>query len=211
MAPKKGPPPNPEDNWATSTAKKLLKEDILSGRVTYSMKASVVKPMRPEYAKWIMKNFRTNLNTLRDGIARDQRRMLVDCEAYGHDLAIVKEKRQTEIKTPFYRTPAKPLLKQDVYNGAHLALVQGKKITPKQLYKSRPEYQAAATMEEFRGYLYQEIKKKSKIETKVRIGKKKLSGKRGGEAKDHLVKLVKDYEDTMEKAAEQLRRETWKK
>ncbi|CAB9521295.1 unknown protein [Seminavis robusta] len=196
-----------DEEWGKSKAKKLLKDDIISGRVTDEMKPSEVKAMRPEFAKWKKERFASNLGTLKEGIARDFGRMLRDCEFYGIDIAIVKEMRKKEGKVPFYRSAAKPLLMQDIDDEVHLTEIEERMISPKEIYYSRTEYQRYATLDEFRGYLYQEIKKREKIEVKIRYGKKKLRG-RAGEATPALIELIGNVEKRNEEKLEQKR--AWK-
>ena len=88
---KKDDPKDPEANWATSKARILLKDDIIAGRVTNKMTNAQVKAMRPEFAKWPVRNYGTNLKSLKDAVARDHGRMLWDCQFYGNDIAIVKK------------------------------------------------------------------------------------------------------------------------
>jgi hypothetical protein len=110
-----------EKKWKDSVAKRLLREDIISGVVLASMAAKDVYDMRPEYKKWSYKNFPANLRNLRKAIANSYARMLSDCEAYGHDRALLMTLRAGENPQdiPWHKSEAKQLLKQDIDDGKH--------------------------------------------------------------------------------------------
>ena len=95
-------------------------------------------------------NFCRNLRTLRAAIDRDRDRMLKDVQSYGPDRAIVNAMRASDpnYKTPWYKSDAFKLLKQDVQDEVQ------KKMKPKQLHASRDEY-SAFDLNEFRPHIYQ--------------------------------------------------------
>jgi hypothetical protein len=104
-----------QEKWKDSEAKSLLRLDIISKRAPPSMTAKEVYAMRPEYKKFPIKNFKTNLTNLRTAITANYERMQVDCEAYGNDRAILKMSAATDpTKLPWHKSEAKKLLKQHV-------------------------------------------------------------------------------------------------
>lgn len=190
-----------EESWAKSKAKKLLKEDIIAGKVTEEMHWSNVYEMRPEYKKFKAERFGPNLKTLREGIARDYARMLKDVDWFGHDMALVKQLRAADSGSiPWHKSDAKYLLDDDITNEVHLKINSetGMKNTPQDMHKSRPEYQQYP-LGVFRGHLYQEIKRREKLESKARFGKKKYRCPAGA-ATDALVKMASEYDKTTEEA-----------
>jgi len=170
------PPPQPNhgsrsrpddgEKWAESKSKALLRSELLSGTITPEMKPRDVFALHPEeHGKWNYGNWSTNLRTLRAAIDRDRGRMQRDVISYGHDLATVKALRAPTDKTPWHRSPAFRLLKQDIDDGKH------KQMKPKELYESRPEYHTDFTLEEFRKHIYQE--NDSRPKRKIRFERKK--------------------------------------
>jgi hypothetical protein len=128
-----------EKNWKDSEAKRLLREDIISGVVQASMAAKDVYDMWPEYKKWAFKNFQTNLKNLCKAIANSYTPMLADCKAYGHDQTLLMTLRADENTQdiPWHKkSEAKKLLKQDIDDGKH------KQMKPEVLHGTRDEYQA---------------------------------------------------------------------
>ena len=87
--------PEPEDeSWANSEAKRVLRADVIAGRVKKHMKPKEVIEMRPRlFGRW-KKTFGTNLRNLREALARDYSRMLDDCQWHGHDAAVLVEHRK---------------------------------------------------------------------------------------------------------------------
>lgn len=185
-----------EDVWRTCTARKLLKDDIIMGRVLPQMDATEVYATRTEFMKFPLKRFKPNLQNLRAAIARDYRRMCRDCEFYGHDLALLKEIRANDLPRaiPWHKSDAKPLLEKDIQGKVHLNILEnGEKLTPKQFYQTRVEYRAF-TLDVFRNHIYQELKRLEKNESKIRFGKKK---KRlpATEALPHLLAMIDPQEE----------------
>jgi len=154
-----------DEDWANSKAKSILRTGILSGEITAEMKPKEVFDLNPaEHGKWNYQNWSNNLRALRQAIERDRERMQRDCISYGHDLAIIKSMRDKNKPTPWHRSEASPLLKQDVKDGKH------KQQKPEELHKSRPEYQAFG-LSEFRNHIYQE--KDAEPKRAIRFEKKK--------------------------------------
>ena len=134
--------------------------------ITPEMSPRAVFDLHPEeHSKWNYKNSSSNLRTLRAAIDRDRGRMQRDAIAYGHDLESVKALRAPTDKTPWHRSPAFRLLKQDMDDGKH------KQMKPKDLYESQPEYHTNFTLEEFRKHIYQEIDSRPKRD--IRFERKK--------------------------------------
>ncbi|CAB9531365.1 hypothetical protein SEMRO_3464_G348310.1 [Seminavis robusta] len=98
-------------------------------------------------------------------VLRDYDRLLVDCEAYGHDMAIILQMRKDNppVQVPWHRSEAKPLLEKDIDEKKHLEIdpETGEKIKPRQLYQSRVEYREYK-LKVFRDHLYQEVKKRER-------------------------------------------------
>jgi hypothetical protein len=182
---------NKEEVWRTSTAKRLLKDDIIEGRIMPNMDANQVHQMRPEFQKFPLKRFKPNLENLRRVIARDYSRMCRDCEYYGHDIGLLLDLRQNEPprQIQWHKSDAKALLEKDIKNSVHLkVMADGKKIAPKQLYETRVEYRAFP-LAVFRNHIYQEVKRLEKIESKIRFGKKKQR-RPASAASPHLMEMI---------------------
>jgi len=146
--------PKPEP-WAKSEAKRMLKDDIVTGVVKPFMKPREIFLSRPEFMEYESTNFTTNLRTLRDGINKDQKRMQKDCEYYGHDRALLVDLRQTKppAKDPaksWHKSVARTLLKADITAGKHTQM------KPSALYMSRREYQMYDPTV-FRKHIHQEV------------------------------------------------------
>lgn len=152
---KKGIQPWGDKCWA----KKLLRDDILAGAVTFDSNPQDVYNMRVEYKPYEFNAFKKNLANLLEAIKRDSLRSRFDCELYGHDLAVLKQMKRdraaanpdNETASPlkWHHSPAKKLLHKDVLVAALMEL------TPTQLHKTRPEYMAF-DLKIFRNHLYQE-------------------------------------------------------
>jgi hypothetical protein len=159
-----------EKKWKDSEAKRLLREDIISGVVLASMAANEVYDMRPEYKKWPYKNFQTNLRNLRKAIAHSYERMLADCEAYGHDQALLMTLRadNNPQDVPWHKSEAKTLLKQDIDDGRH------KQMKPEAVHGMREEYQAFP-LKTFRNHIHQEVDSRAKRAHRFAKKKKRAS------------------------------------
>jgi hypothetical protein len=141
-------PPIP---WTKSNAKELLRQDIIDDKVPAHWPAHMVQKMRPEYQEYDLKNFGPNLNTLRDAVRKDYNRMLADCEYYGHDLALLKDKPPKARAYPnWHQSSARLLLKSDTKVGKHKAM------KPKELHMTKAEYQEFP-LEVFRKHIYQDV------------------------------------------------------
>ena len=141
-------------DWRKSAAKRLLKNDIISGAVLPNDKAKDVWLMRPEYSAYHPRNFATNLRNLRNVISRDIARANIDYEAYKHDRLIVQSNIVNSVPV-WHRSLAAKLLKQDMKDKKHIG------IKPAELYKSRVEYQCFS-QKTFWNHIYQENPRKDR-------------------------------------------------
>jgi hypothetical protein len=177
------------ETWIKSKARKMLFEDIVAGRVTATMDPDAVHKSRPEFFKWPRRRFVPNLESLKAQIARDYSRMLKDLEYYQHDVEKLKDQRLGDppSKIPWHKSEAKKLLEQEIDNGV---LEQDPKPTPSKMYNGKAEYQQF-TLDQFRNHIYQEVKRREKIESKARFGKKKMRNPQET-VRPELLLLVKE-------------------
>jgi hypothetical protein len=147
---------NEPSPWKTSRAKMLLRQDILDGKVVDSLMPKQVFGMRPEYEPYGLKNFRSNLKSLRGSIKDNIAKADSDSAALAHDRRIRPLPTQTSKGYPRWDgSDAQRLLKEDTDKGltdAH---------TPSELRLKRPEYQAFP-LNIFRDHINQE--KRSRVE-----------------------------------------------
>lgn len=150
MARKKKP------SWRKSDAKRLLRDDIISGAVPSGMKPKDVYEMRPEYKEWPYKNFPTNLSNLREKISTEYEKALINLATYGHDMARLRTLRAGQPQVVlWHQSNAKWMLIQDINMGKH------KQILPSELRMTRAEYQMF-DLKTFRNHIYQEVDKRMK-------------------------------------------------
>ena len=159
------------EKWAKSTAKQVLKKDILLGVVTPEMDAATVYESRAMYKDYKLPNFTQNLASLIKVVQRDVARMQQDCEAYGHDRAILAKLKAESNEPPsplsWHRSKARLTLKDDMQANVH------KNKTPKEMWSDpeKPEYREF-DLKVFRKAIYSAEDKASKKE--FRFAKKKL-------------------------------------
>jgi hypothetical protein len=142
------------EKWISSSPKKLLAKDIISGATPYTMHWTQVYLQRPEYSQLTVRRlFGSRLKSLRlqistaKGIAVDEEAALV------HDRALFPTPTHNYRGEPRWEgSEAERLLKQDVANGVH------KTMTPKELHEIRPEYSTNYSLAVFRGHIYQEVR-----------------------------------------------------
>jgi hypothetical protein len=155
--------------WIHSAAKKSLRTDIILGKVTENCDPKDVYRMHTSYKGFPFENFKTNLQSLLKAVAKDIARMQHDCEAYGHDLAVVRDLRSEEEPgsrpLSWHLSEAREFLKEDMAAGKHNHL------KPKDLWLSRPEYQVF-DLEPFRKAIHSAVDKKAKL--LFRMEKKKF-------------------------------------
>jgi len=138
--------------WKASKVKKHLRDDILAGKVPEMMSAREVFVMRQEYKRYAFKNFSTNLRNLRKAIKTGQEKADSDNAALTHDRLIHSVGSETAKGCGYARwegSDAEWFLKEDVDVRKH------KNIAPRDLHKTRPEYQAFP-LKVFRDHVHQE-------------------------------------------------------
>jgi hypothetical protein len=143
-----------EKNWKNSIARKLLEEDLRSGKIP--LEGDVMKPQdvflqRPEYAEFCeYEDFPRRLRELRKQISRKNERALVAANALSHDRRIYpKERTDKTGKVRWEGSEAERLLRLDIDAGKHETMA------PKLLYAERREYQEFP-LKVFRNHIYQE-------------------------------------------------------
>lgn len=142
--------------WINSQAKILLRHDIVHGVVDAQMASRDVYQMRDEYSEFKYENFRTNLKSLRETVAKNIAQMQMDSLFFGHDKSIMmNERRNAPKRLLWIESLAPSLLKQDIDEGLHNHL------TPAELYASRVEYQTFP-LQVFRNHIYQEVDTRTK-------------------------------------------------
>jgi hypothetical protein len=157
------------EEWIKSRGKEMLRDEIIKGTVTKMSNPSTVHQSNKEYSKWPLQNFKTNLKNLLEAVALDYQRMAEDCDAYGHDIALLQDLRQDDPPdepTPWHKSEAKLFLSKDIDNGKHTAM------PPTTLWESRIAYMEFP-LKTFRDHIYQEVKRREGLETKARFKKKK--------------------------------------
>ena len=149
-----------DDKWIHSAAKKSLRTDIILGKVTENSNPKDVYRMYTSYKGFPFENFKTNLQSLLKAVAKDIARMQHDCEAYGHDLAVVRDLRSDEEPgsrpLSWHLSEARVSLKEDMAASKH------KELTPKELRLTRDEYQVFG-LEPFRKAIHAAEDKKAKL------------------------------------------------
>jgi hypothetical protein len=146
MVKKNEPSPVP---WKDSDAKKLLRQDILDGKVVDSMMPKEVLVMRPEYEPY-RKNFGSNLRSLQKMIRENQAKADSDSAALAHDHRIRPPAAYTSKGYPRWDgSDAQRLLKKDIDAGLTRSL------KPSLLHDSRVEYQVFP-LKVFRDHIQQE-------------------------------------------------------
>ena len=160
-------PTRKKQKWISSKAKRLLRDDIISGAVTADMPAKDVYNMRPEYQEWPEKNFPTNLKNLLTKIGEDYEKARVDQMAYDHDLAHLRTLRAGQTQTlQWHRSDAKWMLIQDINMGKHELM------KPAELRLTRAEYQEF-DLKTFRNHIYQEVDKRMKRQFRFELKQKR--------------------------------------
>lgn len=170
---------NAED-WKSSNAKKLFKQDIRDGKVTRTMKLKQVYAMHDEYKAYKYENFRANLLALKKKIQGNQDRARDDALALEQDLNLYPRAENTSRGYPHWDTSAaNRRLKRDFDRG----LIDT--MTPKQLWRSHEAYQVFS-YKLFRKHIGQELRKREQSSywsyiahmNREKKSKKKKSNKR---------------------------------
>ena len=71
--------------WANSEAKAILREAIIAGDIPKEWDAEMVQQLHEKCQDYKLSNFKTNLKSLREAIAKDYERMSTDSDAFWHD------------------------------------------------------------------------------------------------------------------------------
>jgi hypothetical protein len=145
-----------ETKWRESTAKELLVQDLISGKIPLEGKRDAKKHYnsRPEFQRFEYKNFRTNLQTQRSLIINDKASAQFDIDAVARHERICPAKSHNNRGEPqWVGSTAEGLLRVDMAAGKHL------RMTPMQLYMSKDEYQVHKE-EVFRKRIYQSERKR---------------------------------------------------
>jgi hypothetical protein len=145
--------------WQDSKAKKVLREDIISGFVPSSMSAKEVykdpREGRKElYAPYKFDNFTTNLRNLRKSIATLQKLAAEDSDALERELLLYPEAAMDPRGYPRWnRSKAQASLEQDV-----TAIIAGTLERPKisAMHASREEYRVFP-LTVFRDHFFKEL------------------------------------------------------
>jgi hypothetical protein len=141
-------------SWKNSIAKKLLEEDLRSGKIPLdgnAMKPKEVYEERPEFAEFCeYKHFPRRLRELHQQISRKNDRALTAADAVAHDRKIYSEEDSKQTgKARWEGSEAERLLRLDMDAGKHEVMA------PHLLYEERLEYREFP-LDVFRGHIYQE-------------------------------------------------------
>jgi hypothetical protein len=154
MPPKKkkdDPPPV----WRNSMAKKLLEEDLKSGRIPIDHDPEDVYLQRTEFFDFEYEHFRARLRDLRDVMINHLDRAASDSAALAHDRQAACYPKPTHDhrgKLRWEGGEAERLLRIDMENGKH------KRMKPELLHITRGEYQHY-TLPVFRCHIDQEVRR----------------------------------------------------
>jgi len=165
-----------EEEWQYSYAKKLLTEDLLSGKIpldSESMTPQEAYLQRPEYADSDpnYKRFPNRLRALREQLLSKNDRADADREAFLHDRKLhPKPARNHRGELRWEGSEAERLLRLDMDAGKHETM------TPMQLHQSRKEYNdedEGYPLKVFREHIHQEVRcRKFQHYLKVKAEKK---------------------------------------
>lgn len=184
--------------WAGSEGRRMLKEDILAGTVNDTSDPLVVYESRIEFKVHKFNNFKSNMANLLEAIYSDYERLELDAEVYGHDMAFIAATRPHNLPRPWHRSPCRLFLEKDIDDQKHLQVDDdGKKVTPKFLYESRPEYKEFS-LKIFRGHLYQELDKRAKKEYRFEKKKTRMRATRVEEVEKAPKRSVVEEEEQVE-------------
>ena len=155
--------------WKHSRAKEILKKEIINETVKPDMTPEFVYSMHSIFSQYSFSCFKDNLKNLHEAVKRDIGQMERDALDYGHDLAIIRQRRITSgvTRIPWHGSAARRLLVQDVREGKH------KTMKPIEFYHSREEYKEY-TLQKVRNHIYQEIDGEKKKAWRIEKKKTKL-------------------------------------
>ena len=138
--------------WRTSEAKKalfLLLENDHDGDL-HAKDPKDVQKLSHLFQAYEYANFKTNLKNLKASIAKDKGATKKDEEIFLHDRSVIQSKENCDRGYPRWSiSQAKRSLRKDIQDKKH------ENIKPKQLWKTRPEYQKFPH-DVFRKHIYQE-------------------------------------------------------
>lgn len=163
-----------KEKWGTSEAKHLLRTSIIAGVVKRGDDPEEVHKSDPEYKKWPIANFKTNMKNLIEAVGLDWKRMADDCKSYGHDAALIQQYRRSNPisdQEPWHKSAAKKLLEHDMDSNKHVEM------KPMELYHSRIEYRAFP-LDVFRNHIYQEKFKRANKGSRLAKKKKRFPAAR---------------------------------
>lgn len=115
-------PPSP---WKKSKAKKILYDDIMSGRTALLSGPTAVYHSRPEFERYKQTNFVQNYRTLRKAIQTRRVASNAGRQAFAHDYPIILERRNQSGQFFYNGSTLERQLRHDVQRG----LTDGKKPT----------------------------------------------------------------------------------
>lgn len=176
--------------WIKSKARRMLYDGIIDGKIKNGADPEDVYQSDPEFLKWPRHRFIPNLASLKEIIARDYGRMMNDLKNYQHDVKKLVDQRVGEAprKVPWHKSEAKKLLEDEIDKGV---LEQDPKPLPHEMYNAKAEYRQFL-LEEFRNHIYQEVKRREKMETRAKFGKKRYRNAQETVDKD-MALMVKKY------------------
>ena len=137
--------------WQFSTARKILRRDMIAEIVTLKSDPKEVHGMYKDYEDYDVKKFPNYIKSMHLQVQRDRRLAAADVLMYGRDVETIATLRADQVANKdWHRSHACQLLKEDVDNEKHLVM------SPKELHASREEYMEWP-LTKFRNHLYQRI------------------------------------------------------
>lgn len=161
---------NKEDKaWRKSEAKRLLAKDIIDGTIPEDMAWTEVHNWRPEYALSSYTLFASRLRNLCAQISAAKARAERDEQGLATDrLSFPVSLYDSNGSLRWDGSAAQAWLVKDMEAGMHTEM------KPRQLYQSRPCYQAFA-LDIFRGHIYQQVRRQKYCTWRNESGKPKAN------------------------------------
>jgi len=130
-------------DWRHSFAKEQLVRDLTLGEIPLDAKnmgpLEVYNlPHRPYFRDYVYNNFRTNLNSLRKLILEKQQHAVSDSEALDRDLKMFPRPQHNHRFEPRWEGSA---AQESLIFDVGTAAKEGKRLTVKDIYDTRDEYQ----------------------------------------------------------------------
>ena len=137
-----GNPNNPPTPWGKSTAKQLLRQDIISGETKKYRGPKGIWLSRPEYQKYKIDNFSSNYYSLRKSILSNLQVASAGKQALRHDEGRILEHR---VQAGIFHYPG-----SNVQKALCSAVRSGETIgkTPSQIWASNPVYRRRGELKE---------------------------------------------------------------